>query len=287
MQNSTTSIGTLINVESLSSLVMTGDVVVLDCRFSLTDTSEGNRLYLQSHIPGAHYAHLDHHLSSPIVPGETGRHPLPDPRAFVHQLRRWGVNQGMNVVVYDNAGGAIAARAWWLCQWVGHNNCFVLDGGFNAWTTAALPVSAEVPAPGQGNVVPREPNLTTVDTTAVTRGNRLLVDARDAPRYRGEQEPIDTKAGHIPGALNLPFASNLDDQGHFLPAEELRKKFATLNPGHTDRVITHYCGSGVTAAHNVLAMLHAGYDATDLYAGSWSEWIVDDSRDISTGDETR
>ncbi len=281
-----TPVDTLIDVDSLSARVMAGDAVVLDCRFSLADTSEGNRLYLKSHIPGAHYAHLDHHLSSPIVPGETGRHPLPDPNAFVHQLRRWGVNRDTLVVAYDSAGGAIAARAWWLCQWVGHRTCAVLNGGFSAWTDAALPVSSEVPPPGQGNAVPRESTVSTVDAQTLQQGDRLLVDARDAPRYRGEQEPLDTKAGHIPGAINLPFTDNLDQAGFFLAKDALQTKFSALTAQAGERTITHYCGSGVTAAHNILAMAHAGFPLPDLYAGSWSEWIVDDSRGIATGDET-
>lgn len=271
---------TLINPAELADQIAAGDVVVLDCRFSLADTDAGFNQYKKAHLPGAHYVHLDNDLSSPIVTGESGRHPLPTQETFIHQLRRWGVSDNTQVFVYDDAGGAIAARAWWLCLWVGHQACAVLNGGFKAWANQHLPLSTEHLTQPGGHATIR-PSLTQlIQANQVLENNRVLIDARAPERYSGEVEPLDKLAGHIPGALNVPFNDNLDESGYFISAEKLKARFTTAQDQHPGNTLTHYCGSGVTAAHNILAMLHADMGMSDLYAGSWSEWVQDSSRPI-------
>ncbi len=264
---------------------------VVDCRFSLDDTGRGRGAYLEAHVPGALYAHLDDDLSGPVRPGTTGRHPLPAVDAFAATLSRWGIDAAVQVVAYDDAGGGIAARLWWVLRWMGHGAVAVLDGGFPAWQRAGYPVrgGAETRPPRRFVPHPRPDLVADVEEVEARRADPAfrLVDARAAERYRGEVEPIDPVAGHIPGAVSAPWAENLDAAGCFLPPEALRARFETvLGDAPPDGVIS-YCGSGVTAAHNLLALAHAGLDGARLYPGSWSHWITDPerpvARDASTG----
>lgn len=275
--------GYIIEADELNRLLTQDDTLVLDCRFSLMDINEGSANYKQSHVPTAHYAHLDHDLSSKIVDGVTGRHPLPEQSSFLATLQAWGANSTSNIVVYDDAPGAIAARAWWLCQWIGHQHVAVLNGGFRAWQEQGFPVSSEIPAATRGNIELGEALVNLVTADKVLESNRLLVDARDPERYRGDTEPLDTVAGHIPGAINLPFAGNIASGGRFAEPEILKSRFDSLVQQADQKTVTHYCGSGVTAAHNILVMYQLGLTDCALYAGSWSEWIVDPERSVASG----
>jgi thiosulfate/3-mercaptopyruvate sulfurtransferase len=280
--------GPLIDAQSLARELDRGGCIVVDCRFTLTDPPAGRAAYDRGHIPGARYADLDNDLARYPHEGE-GRHPLPEPERFSATLGSWGIGRDDAVVAYDEGSGAIAARLWWLLGWVGHPRRAVLDGGFKAWQDAGLPVEQTRPsvrarryeaAPAkQGDVV------ATDELAAAQAAGGLLVDARAAPRYRGEQEPIDPKAGHVPGALNRPFSANVTPTGQFRPPAELRAELTELLGGRgPDRLIA-MCGSGVTATHLLLAMDVAGLPGGRLYAGSWSEWIRDPSRPIRTGAE--
>jgi thiosulfate/3-mercaptopyruvate sulfurtransferase len=260
--------------------------VVVDCRFTLTDPSAGRAAYERSHIPGARYADLDRDLSRPPGPRE-GRHPLPDTRALAKRLGRWGIDNGSTVVAYDEGNAAIAARLWWLLGWLGHERRLVLDGGFAAWQAAQLPEETGVPRWRPGTFVPRRVAADSVVATeavaAFQEGGGLLVDARGAPRYRGEQEPIDPVAGHVPGAVNRPFAANVTAAGRFRPPAELARELAELLDGRAPTQVAAMCGSGVTACQLLLAMAVAGLPPGKLYAGSWSEWIRDPGRPVHTG----
>ncbi len=280
---------TLIDAASLHDHIGDPQWVVVDCRFNLMDPEAGYRDYLEGHIPGAFYAHLDKDLSGPITPA-SGRHPLPDPTALARVLADWGIGAETQVVGYDAAGGAIAARLWWLLFWLGHTRCAVLDGGLPAWQAAGYPLSRDPPESDCSNCLMAHPDtLAWVDHTYVRTslegGQAVLVDARAAARFRGEQEPIDPVAGHVPGAVNLPLEGNLDGSGRFLPPARLRERFAPLLQGRSPAQILHMCGSGVTACHNLLAMEVAGLHGSRLYAGSWSEWIRDPARPVAQGDQ--
>lgn len=261
---------------------------VVDCRFSLGAPDRGRADYVRGHIPGAVYAHLDADLAAPVQAGRTGRHPLPDPEILALTLGAWGIDAGTQVVAYDDGSGAIAARLWWLLRWLGHEAAAVLDGGWAAWTAAGLPTDdAEARPPRRRfRASPRPELLLSADEAArwATDGRHCLLDAREAVRYRGEAEPIDPVAGHIPGALSAPYADNLGPDGRWLPAEALARRYDALldDRGAADCAV--YCGSGVTAAHDVLAMVHAGLGEPRLYAGSWSEWITDPARPVARGD---
>lgn len=278
---------TVISPEDLAAHLDDSNWVVVDCRFTLNDTDAGRRAYREGHIPGAVYAHLDDDLSAPAVPGRTGRHPLPDIAAFAQTLGRWGVGEGVQVVVYDAGPGAIAARLWWMLNWLGHDAAAVLDGGFAHWTAAGYPVSEEESEAPERAFTPRprpERVATATDTEAVAADpSRPLIDARGAERFRGEQEPIDPVAGHIPGAVSLPFAGNLTEAGRFADPEALRARFEPVVGASAEGAIC-YCGSGVTAAHDILAMAHAGLGMARLYPGSWSEWIIDATRGVAVGE---
>ncbi|MBT3389431.1 MAG: sulfurtransferase [Chloroflexi bacterium] len=259
--------------------------VVVDCRFWLEDTEKGRRDYQAAHIPGAVYAHLDEDLSSPVQPGVTGRHPLPDVEALSRKLGTWGIGSSVQVVVYDDNGGAIASRLWWLLHWLGHEQVAVLDGGFPRWQAENLPVDAEPasPAPRTFEPRPRPDLLVTADDLLAEFGDSAykLVDSRAPERYRGEEEPLDAVAGHIPGAVLRPFGENLAPDGSFRPKTILRGYFYALLDDTPAARTTFYCGSGVTAAHNVLAMAYAGLGMPRLYVGSWSHWITDPERPIA------
>lgn len=273
---------TLIDVAELHQFGGSEEPIILDCRFSLADPTAGKSAYQQGHLPGAQYAHLDHDLSSPIIEGKTGRHPLPSREDFIERLQQWGVNDDSQIIVYDDAGGAIAARAWWLCQWAGHAQCAVLNGGIKAWTTAGYPITTAINELKKGTATLRPPLATTVNADEIQKAQGLqLIDARAAERYSGQVEPLDKVAGHIPGALNIPFGDNLDVSGKFLPPTDLAHRFqSVLDKNNLDNTV-HYCGSGVTAAHNILAMHHAGLGMTQLYPGSWSEWIQSPDRPVA------
>ncbi|HEV2640487.1 MAG TPA: sulfurtransferase [Actinocrinis sp.] len=247
--------------------------------------------YLAGHLPGARFVDLDTDLAGPVGPG-TGRHPLPEPEAFQAAMRAAGVGDGRPVVVYDAADSTAAARAWWLLRYFGHQDVRVLDGGYAAWAAAGQPVSAPLPDPtaaGQGepgDFTARPGHLPTLDAAAAAQLARdgVLLDARAAARYRGEVEPIDPVAGHIPGALSAPTSANVTESGHFQPADKLVARFAGLFPreGAFIPEVGVYCGSGVTAAHQTLALTVAGIPAA-LYVGSWSEWVADPTRPVETG----
>jgi thiosulfate/3-mercaptopyruvate sulfurtransferase len=258
---------------------------IFDCRFSLQDAEVGQRSYRQAHIPGAVYAHLDDHLSGTIVAGRTGRHPLPDQADLAHRFADWGIGAGVQVIVYDDTGGAIAARLWWLLRWLGHEAVAVLDGGWPRWQQEGWPTRNGLEDHTARTFASRpRPELvySAEDVSARLADPALrLVDSRAAERYRGEYEPLDPVAGHIPGALNLPYASNLDQDGRCLPPETLRARFLGVLDHTSPEQVVFYCGSGVTAAHNVLAFLHAGLGEARLYAGSWSEWITDPQRPVA------
>ena len=276
---------TLIDVAAVHAHLDDPRWVVMDCRFNLMDTEAGRRAYRERHLPGARYAHLDEDLSSPITP-TTGRHPLPDPAQLARTLGDWGIGPETQVVAYDDMGGMLAAaRLWWLLLWLGHKMVAVLDGGFPAWQRAGLPLTAEL-STVQPTLFNGHPDdrlwLTTAQVLALP-AEHVLLDARTAARFRGEMEPIDPVAGHMPGALNLPTEGNLTVDGHFLPRAELRARFAARLGDRPPTTVVHSCGSGVTACHNLLAMEAAGLPGARLYAGSWSEWIRDPSRPIATG----
>ncbi|MBB6247657.1 sulfurtransferase [Rhodanobacter sp. A1T4] len=279
---------TLIDAESLSRLAPHG-VLIVDCRFDLADPAKGEREYLDGHIPGAVYASLDRDLSdlSRQVEG-LGRHPLPLESALSQVFSRWGWQAGLQVVSYDVAGGALAAaRLWWLLRLVGEKNVAVLDGGYAAWQAAGLPIEKGVAAARTASEVSlRFDASLLLDHTrlpdAVAKG--ALLDARAAPRYRGDVEPLDRVGGHVPGALNRPFGDNLDSDGRFKSAAQLRDEFVAVLGSSTDPLnVVHMCGSGVTACHNLLAMEHAGLHGSRLYPPSWSGWISDPARPVAKG----
>lgn len=243
---------------------------IFDCRARLDDPSWGHTAYAEGHIPGALHASLDEDFAAP--PGSGGRHPLPDPSLLQAKFRSWGVNDEDQLVFYDDAGGAFAARAWWCARWLGHQAAAVLDGGMAAWTG---PLTRTVPdvTPGSFSIRPSLTRTIEAETLLNRLAEAVLVDARSEPRFRGEEEPIDPVAGHIPGAICLPFQGNLNAEGRFRSAAELAQRFQ----GMPEDVIC-YCGSGVTAAHNVLSMRVAGLPEPLLYPGSWSEWLLDPDR---------
>ncbi|MER8186259.1 sulfurtransferase [Kitasatospora sp. NPDC094015] len=254
--------------------------VLLDVRWQLGGPP-GAEEYAAGHLPGAHYLDLDRELAAP--PGPAGRHPLPDPKLLGEALRRAGVSVARPVVVYDAGPATSAARAWWLLRWAGHPDVRVLDGGLAAWRAAGLPETTEPPAAGDGDFEPAAGGLPTVDADGAAELARtgLLLDARAAERYRGEVEPVDPRAGHIPGAVSAPTTDNLGTDGRFRPAAELAARFGAL--GAAGGPVGVYCGSGVTAAHELLALEVAGLPGGALYPGSWSEWSGQPDRPAATG----
>jgi thiosulfate/3-mercaptopyruvate sulfurtransferase len=277
---------TLIPATRLRALLRSGEpCVVLDCGFDLADPDAGARAYAQGHLPGAHYAHLERDLSGPRT-GRNGRHPLPAREPFARTVARWGVRPGVPVVCYDDHGGPYAARAWWMLRWIGVAEAAVLDGGRAAWRAAGGEWVTDVPAPLDAPPYPLAPvaGMPSVDTRQVhdAIGTGVLVDARSGERFRGEVEPLDPVAGHIPGARHRFFKDNLDADGRFLPPEVLRAAFLRLGSDDPARWV-HQCGSGITACHNLLAMEHAGLTGSALYPGSWSEWCADPARPVARG----
>ena len=263
--------------------------VVLDVRWRLTVAGgaryDGHADYLAGHIPGAVFVDLDTELAG-HGPATEGRHPLPSPADLEASARRWGVDDDSTVVVYDGEGNLAAARAWWLLRWAGLANVRILDGALPAWVAEGRPLATDEVVPTPGSVTVRPGSVPTIDADAAgawadERGG-VLLDARAPERYRGETEPIDPKAGHIPGAVNAPTGANLDEEGRFRSAAELRARFASLGVT-AETPVAAYCGSGVTAAHEVAALAIAGIDAA-LYPGSWSQWSNTD-RPVATGEE--
>ncbi|HMB93119.1 MAG TPA: sulfurtransferase [Rhodothermales bacterium] len=276
---------TIIDPADLHAHLDDPDWAIVDARFSLHEPARGRHDYEAAHIPGAVYAHLDDDLSGDIVPGVTGRHPLPDPSAFSEKLSAWGIADGVQVVVYDDIGGGIAARLWWMLRWLGHDAVAVLDGGFPAWQAAGYPTrSGEESRPSRSFKPQPHPEMVAeveeVETLRNDEACRLL-DARAGARYRGALEPIDPVAGHIPGAVSAPYGGNLDDDQRFLSPQQLRERFATVLEDVPPEQTVVYCGSGVTAAHDILAMTHAGLTGARLYPGSWSHWITDADRPVA------
>ncbi len=282
---------TLIGTEECARHLTDPDWAIIDCRFTLGDAERGRRDYQQAHVPGALYAHLEDDLSGPILPGVTGRHPLPDIGGFASTLGAWGIDAQVQVVAYDDAGGMMAARLWWMLRWLGHAGVAVLDGGWPRWQSEHRPVRADVETRPSRIFVPRPRSELLADATKVSALQAdpaaLLIDARAVERYRGEVEPIDARAGHIPGAVCVPYVENLGPDGIFLPAPELHARYAAVLGGVPAEHAVFYCGSGVSAAHNLLALAHAGLGDGRLYAGSWSDWITDPSRPVVTGPEPR
>ena len=277
----------LVDSATLSARLDDPSWVLFDCRFNLMDPTWGRKQFENGHIPGACYAHLDEDLSAPTGPG-TGRHPLPDADLLMNKLGSWALRDGAQAVVYDDLGGAFAVRLWWLLShWLGHRRVAVLDGGLGAWTADGRALSTSPPPPASGTFT-GQPNqdawVRTTDLVANLKTGRLLViDARASERFRGELEPIDPVAGHIPGAINLPLTGNLDQNGRFLSAKRLRERFLGASGGRPPTAVVHSCGSGVNACHNLLAMEIAGLQGSRIYAGSWSEWIRSPERPIATG----
>jgi thiosulfate/3-mercaptopyruvate sulfurtransferase len=274
---------TLISTSVLAMHLEDDAVALVDCRFKLGDESWGEQVYVAAHIPHAVYAHLDRDLSGPKS-GTNGRHPLPDPDTVTRTFTRFGITSGVQVVAYDQDNGMFASRLWWMLRWLGHDAVAVLDGGFAKWTAEGRDTRSGTEARAAQTFIaaPRPDLLATVDQVAALRADRnwRLVDARAPERFRGDVEPLDKVAGHIPGAVNHCYQTNLDAEGSFRSPEELRAHMrATLGDHPADRIVC-YCGSGVTACHNLLALEHAGLTGARLYAGSWSEWSSDPARPV-------
>lgn len=278
---------TLIDVTELAANLDDAEWAIVDCRYSLFDHEQGRRAYDAAHIPHAVYADVGQDLSGPAVPGRTGRHPLPAIDVLAQRFGQWGIGPGVQVVAYDEADGSFAARLWWLARWLGHDAVAVLDGGWQAWRAAGLPVTADQTphTPRMFVPAPRPQLIATIDDVQTAGATpRHLFDVRVAERFRGEREPIDPVAGHIPGASNTPYTGNVGSDGRFLPAGMLRARYAALLGDTAPGEAIFYCGSGINAAHAALAVCHAGLGDTRIYPGSWSEWITDPARPIATGD---
>jgi len=273
---------TLVSTEALSRSLAAWRL--FDCRHDLMKPELGEAQYRESHLPGAVFASLDRDLSAPKN-GTNGRHPLPDPGAFVAWLGQQGLTPGDRVVCYDGANGAMAARLWWMLRWIGHEDVAVLDGGFAKWTKEGRPVTSEVPryTPTRYPARVRADAALDVHAVEALHGKALLVDARAPARWRGESEPIDPVAGRIPGAKNRFNMDNLRPDGTFRSPEELKRELGKMLGDRSPSEVVHYCGSGVAACHNLLAMEHAGLPGGKLYAGSWSEWIADKRRPQERG----
>lgn len=279
---------TLISASELAARIGSPNVVVVDCRHDLMNLAAGREGYAIGHLPGAVFGDIETQLSGAKRGADgvfRGRHPLPEKEALIETLRGWGVNDDSQVVAYDAHGGMFAARLWWLLRWLGHEAVAVLDGGMAAWQSQGQPLSTEAPAKPRGNITVRAPFVPTVTVADVMqnldKGERTVIDARAADRFRGENETIDPVGGHIPGAKNRFFKDNLQADGRFKDAGALRADFTRLVERPEQAIMQ--CGSGVTACHNLLAMEIAGLPGAALYPGSWSEWVGDSTRPVATG----
>ncbi|TCS33488.1 thiosulfate/3-mercaptopyruvate sulfurtransferase [Paucimonas lemoignei] len=276
---------TLISAAELAQHALDPDWVVIDCRHDLAMPDAGRLAFEAGHIPGAQFAHADRDLSGSKHDGQgrfRGRHPLPERTDFIETLRRWGVNNKSQVVAYDAHGGMFAARLWWLLRWVGHEAVAVLDGGLPAWTDSGMWLSAELRGKPYGDFIAKPALVGTVEVDALVKNldspTLTVVDARAPDRFRGENETIDPVGGHIPGATNRFFKNNLQENGHFKPAAQLREEWQAVIASPQSAVMQ--CGSGITACHNLLALEVAGLPGAALYPGSWSEWCADPARPI-------
>lgn len=269
---------TLISAKELLDNLDEKNLVIIDCRYSLFDKEAGRKNYQTDHIPRSVYAHMDEDLSGEIIAGKTGRHPLPSIDKITALFSSWGIDENVQVIAYDDKSGALAARLWWMLRWLGHEKVAVLNGGWNYWYSNNFPVSSDIPTnePKEFRADIRE-NFT-VDINFVEqmrqRPELVLVDSRTSERYQGLQEPVDPIAGHIPGAINAPHPENINSEGLLHQPETLRGRFGRILGGKPVENAVFYCGSGVTACANLLALAHAGMGNAKLYPGSWSEWIT-------------
>ncbi len=276
---------TIIPVSELSKHLEEPDWAIVDCRFKLADPKQGRREYETMHIPGAVFADLKEDLSGPVIQGVTGRHPLPDVDQLRSVFSRLGIGQGVQVVAYDDLSGAMAAgRLWWLLRWLGHTAVAVLDGGWQSWVKAGLPTRAGIEGRDARKFIPRPRNeliLTAEEVERIRRDARYrLLDARTSERFRGENETIDLIPGHIPGAVSMPYPGNLNPDGTFLSAASLHSRYKRVLGNVPIDQVGVYCGSGVTATVDILAMMLAGMGEARLYAGSYSDWITDPQRPV-------
>ena len=269
---------TLVSTDELALHLADPDWAIVDCRFTLDDVERGRRDYLQTHVPRAVYAHLNEDLAGKVIPGVTGRHPLPPVDVFISKLTTWGIGSGVQVVAYDDRGGAYAARLWWMLRWLGHDAVALLDGGWTKWQQEGRPLKSGIDTRLARSFFPHlRPELfaSQADVDAMRLdADFLVMDARNSERFKGENEPIDLVAGHIPGAKSTPFLENLAPDGTFLPQDVLRERYKKILGNIPAQRVASYCGSGVTAAHNLVAMAHAGLGEGRLYVGSWSDWIT-------------
>lgn len=276
---------TLVDVATLAAHLADPAWLVVDVRHQLADTAYGERAYAAGHIPGAVFLHCDRDLSGPMN-GHNGRHPLPAPERLAALFASIGIDAATQVVVYDDAQGMIAGRLWWLLRWLGHDRVALLDGGFQAWQAANGELATALPARGAARFVPEVRDVM-VDADYVRdflETSRMhLVDARAPDRFRGENETMDPVGGHIPGAVNRFFRDNLQADGRYKPAAQLRAEWLAVLAGSAPDQVVHQCGSGVSACHNILAMELAGLAGSKLYAGSWSEWCADPARPVVSG----
>ncbi len=268
----------VITTQDLALRLQDEHLIIVDVRFNLADKEWGREVYKDGHVPKAHYAHLDDDLSDLIVLGKTGRHPWPSISSIENLLSRFGVKSNSHVVIYDQAHGGIAARLWAICQYVGIKQVQVLNGGWQHWVAEERPVSQDVPEHVDSEFKALDPLFGIADVDSL-KEYKCKVDARASKRYRGEEEPIDPIAGHIPGAINFPFLENLNDDLSWKSKDELADRFESI----TNQELVMYCGSGVTACHNMIAMKRAGFELPTLYPGSWSDYITDPDREIEIG----
>jgi thiosulfate/3-mercaptopyruvate sulfurtransferase len=274
----------VIKIQELKDHLEDPNWVIIDCRYSIAEPDLGYQEYRQGHIPGALYVSLEEELTGEIIPGKTGRHPLPQLKDIVERLSSWGVNQDTQVVVYDHSTGAFAARLWWILNWLGHEKVAVVNGGWEAWVKDIGQIENMENSSKPSKFIPTVREDLAVDAQFVdsirSDPGYLLLDSRSPERYHGIEEPIDPIAGHIPGAVSVPYHDNLTDEGLFKSEREIRDRFSgvlgDISPANT----IFYCGSGVSAIHNLIAMRMAGFEMAKLYPGSWSEWITDPSRPI-------
>jgi len=277
---------TLISTDQLAACLGDPGLVVCDVRHDLARPDAwGQSQFDAGHVPGAVFVHVDRDLSAPMT-GTNGRHPLPAPEAAAALFGRLGITAGKQVVTYDQGPGMYASRLWWMLRWLGFDNAAVLDGGFAKWAAEGRPTSIEAPMPAAEAFAIRRVSPTVSASgvmASLARQTLLLIDARAPERFRGETEPLDPVAGHIPGSRNRPFMKNLEADGTFKHPAFLRAEFGALLDGAGDELVVHLCGSGVTACHNLLAMEIAGIDGTRLYPGSWSEWCADPARPVAVG----
>jgi thiosulfate/3-mercaptopyruvate sulfurtransferase len=275
---------TLITTAELAQHLDDPHWAIVDARYSLADHDLGERNYLAAHIPSAVYAHLERDLSSPQVAGKTGRHPLPPPDAIAHTLSQWGIDAATQVAVYDDSSGVYAGRLWWMLRWLGHDAVAVLDGDWRQWQHEGRPTRAGVESRSPRTFVPhvRSELLVTAEEIEARLGDPSLrlYDARGADRFRGENETLDPVGGHIPGARSAPYAGNLDAGGRMLPPDALRARFEELLGDTPATEAIFYCGSGVSVAHDVIALQHAGLGMPRVYVGSWSDWISNGQRPV-------